>query len=286
MQKYLGELILVIVTFVAAIGWFFSKYVIEEMPPIGFIGLRFLFAALLFLPFAYKSLVYLPLRLLFPAMGTGCVFTLNLAFWVSAIHYSSEFGAGAFLISLSMLIAPLVAWLIFKQLPPRIFALSFPIAMSGLYFLSAAQQSMQISAGTLFFLLSALSAALYFVLNNKYAKQISPLALTTIQLGVVGVLCTIYSVSFETWQDSLSMATIGWFIASVLLATCLRFYLQTLGQKYCHITNASIIMTLEPVWTLMLSLWILDEILTWQKAVGCALILTALFIYRLNPFKK
>lgn len=279
MQKYLGELSLLLVTVVAAIGWFFSKYAIEEMPPIGFIGLRFLLASILFLPFAYPQLKQIPRRLIVAATGVGLIFTLNLVFWVSAITYSNEFGIGAFLVSLSMLIAPMVSWLIFKQRPQPIFWLSLPIASIGLYFLSASSSAVEFSIGTLFFLLAALAAAIYFVLNNQYAKQISPLSLTCLQLGVVGVLCTCYSWGLETWQHQISPATWMWFLASVLIATCLRFFLQTLGQKYCNITNAALIMTLEPVWTLLLSVWILAESLTWQKILGCSLILTALFVY-------
>ncbi len=286
MQKYFGELILVVVTLLAAIGWFFSKYAIEEMPPIGFIGLRFLAASLLFLPFAYPKLKKIPPHLAYSAAGVGLIFTLNLAFWVSAITYSNEFGAGAFVISLSMLIAPLLAWLFFKQKPNTTFWFSFPIALSGLYFLSATSHSTSFSLGTIFFLCSAFTAAFYFVLNNKYAKQIAPLPLTTIQLGIVGILCSTYSLMMENWPDCISATTLAWFSASVVIATSLRFFLQTLGQKHCHITSAAIIMTLEPVWTLCLSVWILNEVLTWQKALGCSLILTALFVYRLKFLKK
>ena len=41
------------------------------------------------------------------------------------------------------------------------------------------------------------------------------------------------------------------------------------------------IMVLEPVWTLMFSVLILGEILSWEKAVGGALIIAALLLYRL-----
>ncbi|PJG83270.1 DMT family transporter [Caviibacterium pharyngocola] len=286
MQKYLGETILLFVTVIAAIGWFFSKYAIAEMPPVGFLGLRFSLAALLFLPFAYPQLKALSASQRIACASVGIMFTLDLAFWIIAIHYSTQFGEGAFIFSLSMLIAPLIGWILFKQKPAALFWIALPIATCGLYLLSAAQGELHFSLSTVLYLCAALSAAVYFVLNNQYAKSVSPLPLTTIQLACVGTLCGIYSLLTEDWSRSISVETWLWFGASVLIATNFRFFLQTLGQRYCNITVAAIIMTLEPVWTLGLSIWLLDEILTWQKGLGCLLILTALLVYRLKSFLK
>lgn len=76
-----------------------------------------------------------------------------------------------------------------------------------------------------------------------------------------------------------------WFTASLLIATNLRMLVQAIGQKYCHISNAAIIMILEPVWILLLSILILEEQLNWSKKMGCFFILCALIIYRF-PFSR
>jgi len=41
------------------------------------------------------------------------------------------------------------------------------------------------------------------------------------------------------------------------------------------------IMVLEPVWTLLFSVLLLGEQLSWEKATGGALIIAALLLYRL-----
>ncbi|QSA19887.1 EamA family transporter, partial [Vibrio furnissii] len=46
-----AEIILVLTTLLAAAGWVFSKQAIQGLPPFGFIGLRFVTASLILLPF-------------------------------------------------------------------------------------------------------------------------------------------------------------------------------------------------------------------------------------------
>ncbi|KGQ70518.1 RhaT protein [Chelonobacter oris] len=282
MYKYRGELILLLVSLLAASGWLFSKYALQVLPPAGFISVRFLAAGLLFLPFACPQLRRLSREQLKSAVTVGLAFSLNLFLWVQGMSYTENMGEGAFIVSLSMLLAPLVSWLIFRHRPQRMFWFCLPLAGGGL-FLLASGSGLHLSLGNTLFLLSSLVAATSFVLNNQFSKSIPALSLTTIQLLMVGLFCGLFSLLFETWTMPVSRATWGWVAASVLIATGFRFLLQAIGQKHSQITNAAIIMVLEPVWTLLLSVSLLGEIITWQKALGCGLILTALFAYRLQP---
>ncbi|TDQ58080.1 EamA domain-containing membrane protein RarD [Mesocricetibacter intestinalis] len=284
MDKYYGQLLMVMVTLIGASGWFLSKNAIAELPPVGFMGLRFLLAGLIFLLPAYGQLRAIDSRQFLCAASVGSALALNLFLWVLGITYSNDFGEGAFLVSLSMLIAPLVSWLLFKHKPLLCFWLSMPIALFGLYFLAMASGASgpSFSVGSLIFLLSSLSAALYFVLNNQYAKNIATLALIVIQFFIVGSLCSGYSLLFETWPEHVSVQVWGWFWASTLIATNLRYWLQTAGQKRCNITTAAMLMVLEPVWTLIVSVLFFSESLSLDKFIGCGLILSALIIYRLQ----
>lgn len=286
-KKYFGEIVLFIVTFIAASGWFFSKNALAGFPPIGFMGLRFTLAALILLPFSYKQLREMNRMQFKYATITSLTYGVYIIFWVLGLAFSSFFGEGAFLVSLAMLIAPLLSWLIFKHTPSKIFWIAFLIALTGLYCLSIDKGDFRFSLGNTIFLISSLSGALYFVLNNQYSKQIKLLPLTTIQLIMIGSICSIYSLIMETWIFPIPNNVWIWFMASLLISTNLRFLMQTIGQKHCNIANASLIMLLEPVWTLLLSVIILGEQLSGVKWLGCGLILGALLIYRLPYiFKK
>ncbi|MGB5446621.1 MAG: EamA family transporter, partial [Psychromonas sp.] len=54
-QDKRADLLILCTTILAAAGWIFSKQAIQGLPPFGFIGLRFLCASLLLVPFCYRS---------------------------------------------------------------------------------------------------------------------------------------------------------------------------------------------------------------------------------------
>ncbi|MHA6963297.1 DMT family transporter [Zobellella denitrificans] len=274
-----GDLFILTATLLASAGWLFSKETLNGLPPAGFVGWRFLLAALLLLPFCWRQLLAIPAANLLKAGAVGTIMGMNLLFWILAVSHSEGIGEGAFIMSLSMLMVPLVAWLLFKERPNRAFWTALPIAVSGLFLLTMGS-GLSLSLGQLLFLLASLSMALYFNLNSRFARRIPPVALTFLHLAVTGVMNLLYSALFEQWPERIPSQTWGWFAASVLLATSLRFACQTMGQKFSNVANAAIIMMLEPVWTVLISVFWYLEPMPPQKIAGCVLILLALLSYR------
>lgn len=287
-QKYRGEWLLLLATFMAAFGWLFSKSAIAELPAVAFVSLRFSIATLLFLPFSLSQLRSLNKQQWKQATLVGVSFSLYLFFWVLGVKHTAELGKGAFLLSLAMLAAPIIAWLLYKQQPIKQFWLALPVAILGMYFLAVnSKVGSSFQLDSFFFLLTALWAAIQFVLNNRYAQNIPVLALTTIQLGMVGITSGVYSTMTETFPNSVSNITWLWLALSIFIGTNSRFLLQTWGQKLSDIGNGPLIMILEPVWTMLLSIIFMGEIFSFSKMIGSALILTALIVYRLRwKFKK
>lgn len=280
MHSYRGEWLLLSVSLMAAAGWFVSKNVIAGLPPAAFLGIRFSAAALLFLPFALSALRTMDAGQWRRAGAVGLAFFLNIFLWLMGVAHSRYFGSSAFVFSLSMLAAPLLSWLLFRHRPPRVFWLSLLPAAAGLYLLTGGKGGI-FDTGSLFFAISALAAALFFVLNNQFAKHIPVLALTTVQMAAAGILCGAYSLAFEHWPPQVAGVVWAWLALCIVVLTNLRFLVQTYAQKLCQIGSAALIMVLEPVWTLLLSVWLLNETVGAAKAAGCTLILAALVIYRL-----
>jgi drug/metabolite transporter (DMT)-like permease len=271
--------ILFFTTALAGLGWIFSKEAIQGLPPFGFVGLRFVVASICLLPLCYKRFRDLTSQLLLQAIGGGSILALALLTWVYAISISETLGEGAFIVSLSMIIVPIIAWVLYKERPKRAFWVSMPIAIAGLAMLSLTD-GWKSSAGQLWFLANACLLALHFNVNSKLAQKIPVLMLTCIQLFVTGVLALVASSLFETIPESVEASIWGWFALSALLATSLRYVMQTLGQKGCNPANAALIMLLEPIWTVILSILWYGEQLSRNKLIGCSLILLALIFYR------
>jgi drug/metabolite transporter (DMT)-like permease len=274
-----AELLLTAATLIAASGWIFSKETIAHLPAFGFIGLRFLLASICLLPFCYRHLSRVKPSDLIKAFCVGALLGSALLLWIYAVSGSETLGEGAFIMSLSMLFVPLVAWPLFGDKPTSSFWYSLPFAITGLILLSLVGGWQQ-SSSQLWFLLAAVMLAVHFNFNSRYAQRIPVLLLTCIQLCCTGLMGLAMSALFEVWPVSVPNSTWGWFSLSVLVATSLRYVLQTLGQKSTSTSNAAIIMILEPIWTLLLSIFWLAELMSLYKVVGCTLILFAIMVNR------
>ena len=55
------------------------------------------------------------------------------------------------------------------------------------------------------------------------------------------------AVKIIIWDQPFTLPTFGWLLASIVIATSLRFGLQMKGQKYAAVASAAIIMVLEPL---------------------------------------
>ncbi len=271
--------ILIATTMLAGLGWIFSKETIQGLPPFGFIGLRFLVASVCLLPLCIRAFRRLSRVQLAQAIGGGGILALALLAWVHAISISETLGEGAFIVSLSMIIVPIVAWALFKERPKRAFWFAMPIAIAGLAFLSL-QGGWNSSPGQIWFLANACLLALHFNVNSKLAQKLPILLLTCIQLFVTGLIALVMSLLLEEPPAGVDSSIWGWFAASAVLATSLRYVMQTLGQKGCNPGNAALIMLLEPIWTVILSILWYGEQLSTNKLIGCSLILFALLFYR------
>lgn len=274
-------LLMVLVTLLAAAGWLFSKEAIRELPPAAFIGSRFLLAALLLLPLAWLREPPPTRAQMVRAAGCGTLLGASLLLWVTAISQSDALGSGAFIMSVATLMAPLAAWGAFRAKPGRHYWLTLPIAIAGLLLLSSSTH-WGVSLSLFWFLAAATTLGIQLAVHRHFAQSIAPTWLTCIQLAMTGLLGTLLSLLTEQWPEAgVSHGIWGWFAASVLIATTLRYWLLTHALSKMTTAHAALMMLLEPVWTLILSSVFYSEPLGGAKLAGAGLVLGALVLYQL-----
>ncbi|WP_404376798.1 DMT family transporter [Vreelandella aquamarina] len=274
-----ADALLLLVTIVAAGGWIFSKEALAGMPPLLFIGTRFLLAGLILLGFAWPALRRMPLRRVRRGLLVGVLFSAAIAFWVLGLNYSDHLGESAFINSLGILLVPVVARLLFGDRPPRSTWIALPIALLGFALLSL-NAGFRVEASQLLMVCAALCFALLINVNTRVVRNVAALPLTTLQLISVGVVLTGLSLVVEHQPLALSTSILGWFMASVLLASSLRFFLQIKAQGMTTPSHAAVILMLEAVWTALFAAWWFGETMTALQLLGCSLIFAALLINR------
>jgi drug/metabolite transporter (DMT)-like permease len=273
-----GKIFLLLATMLAAVGWIASKLVILEMPGEVFIAARFLMASLILLPFCYQQIYALRPKQIAALGGVGMVLAASIEVWVHAISISNTLSEGAFIMSLAMIIAPFISWLLFRVKPNRIFWITLPIACIGIMLLTITT-GWEVEKSQWFFLLSSALLSLHFVLNKQVLNTTRPLTSICVQLFMVGIVGCVVMIVVSPERFELNVHVLFWFAVSTVIATSLRYLLQTVGQFTVKIETASLIMLLEPIWTLVLSISVLDEVVEMQKLLGGGVILLSLFIY-------
>lgn len=279
-----ADLLLVLTTLLAATGWIFSKEALSSFPPLYFIALRFAGAGLVLVLFCWRPLIHLTRTQIFAASQVGLIFGVAMVFWVLGLAYAQHLGVGAFLTSLGVVMVPLLNFALGGERPNRYVFAALPFVITGLAFLSL-DELFKFGWGELCFLLSAFFLSFMFIFNTRAAAKIPTLPLTSILLILTGVVTGLVSLFTESWSLNFSSAAWGWFIASLFIATSLRFLLQTYAQSLAPPSHTALIMTLEPVWTALAAAWWFRELMTNYQFIGCSLIFSAVLVSRTPAVK-
>ncbi len=272
-----ADVLLLTTTVIAALGWIFSREAIAGMPPFLFVAVRFALAALILLPFSRG--VRIARHQWRGTLISGALFATHMCLWIHSLSTTRTLGEGAFIVSLSMLFVPLTAWVMTKTRPPRVYWECLPIAVAGLALLSL-QAPVEFHPSQGWWLLTALAQSVWFVYTSQHAPGVPVIPLTAVQLATTAVVALALSAATESWSQPVGLPTIGWLLASALIATSLRFAIQIRGQKYAAVASAAFIMMLEPVTTAVAAALWFGEQLPAQKILGGALILLAQFWFR------
>jgi drug/metabolite transporter (DMT)-like permease len=298
-----SDLLLVVVTLLAAISWMFSKEAILLMPPLMFMAARFLIAGFFLMLAAWPALKHLSRDQLRRSAGVGLVFGVAMSFWVMGLFHATSMGEGAFLTSLGVVIVPIIARVIFKETQPVSTWLAIPIAIAGLALLSL-KNGFRLEAGQIFFITGATGFALYFTLITRITNQttvvnrrgetiekskVPALPLTVIVLLVVGLVTTLESLVLEPWQPTVSNPApllFWWVLASAVIGTAGRFLTQTYAQSLSVHSHGVVILILEPVWVALFAAGWFGEIMSGIQLAGCGLIFMALIVNRWSVLVK
>ncbi len=297
-----SDLLFFLVTLLAAISWMFSKEAVMLMPPLLFMAIRFLLGGLLLAAAGYREVQRLSAAQCRRAIRVGLVFGLAMSCWSIGLHRAEHLGEGAFLTSLAVVLVPVMARLFFGETQPGSTWAALPVAMAGLALLSL-ENGFRLEAGQLYFIVAAFLFALYFNLNTHAAatrnvtardgtthrEKIPVVALTAVVLTTVGVVTATLSLLLEPWQptfDNFTLVLAGWILASTLVGTAGRFFVQTWAQSLSVQSHGVVILVLEPVWVALIAALWFAETMSALQFVGCLTIFAALVINRWSPMKR
>jgi len=277
--------LLIIVTLLAAISWMFSKEALAELPPLLFVGCRFLLAGLLLAVIGWRSLMALSSQQWRSAAAVGTFFGIAMSCWIMGLFYTTSLGEGSFITSMAVVFVAPLGLLFFGDKPPASTWVALPLSVIGLALL-ALEHGFNPDSSQIYFLVAATLLALTFILNGRAAAKTPALALSAIQLTIVGLVALPLSLALEQWPEQITSTMTLWMALSVVVGTAGRFLLQTYAQGMTSPAHAAVIMVLEPIWTASIAAYWFEERMTSLQMIGCALIFASLLANRWSAIRS
>lgn len=171
------------------------------------------------------------------------------------------------------------------------FFVGFLVAMAGIVLISFNGSALQLNPmGDLLALLAAFVWACYSILTKKISGYEYHIILTTRRVFFYGVLCMIPTLFFFDFRLDLGRFANPVYLLNILFlglgASALCFVTWNFAVKLLGAVGTSIYIYMVPVITVITSVLILHEPMTWMTGVGTVLTLAGLLLSEGKVFKR
>ncbi len=294
-QKLKGNSILLLVAFIWGVSFIAQSKGVESIPPATFNGVRSLLGSVALLPVIalldfFKKKQGIAVQRLDKSLivgGVCCGIFLCIAgtLQTMGMQYTSP-GKAGFITALYMVIIPIFELFAGKK-PRPVVLLAVAIAVIGMY-LMCIDSELSINKGDIIILICAFFFAGHILVVNHFSPKMDGVKLSCMQFFVCGVLDILFALIFE--KPQIAPLFEGWIsIGYAGIMSCgVAYTLQIIGQKYTDPTSASILMSLESVFSTLTTViliacgWKLTGgALETKEIVGCVLMFVAILFVQL-----
>lgn len=193
-------------------------------------------------------------------------------------------GKAGFITSMDIVIVPLL--LIFLRQKVGVFTwIGVVLASFGLY-LVCMTEDLTIELGDGLVLGCAFFYSVQILLIDHFAERADAVRLSFLQFLVSGIFSGIIAPLTETISLSSIVDCAVPILYTAVLEVSIAFTLQIIGQKDTPPAIATIIMSLEAVFSAVCGALFLGEAMTGRETFGCALMMTAFLLAQIPEMRK
>ena len=189
-------------------------------------------------------------------------------------------GKAGFITAMYILIVPILGLFMKKRVGAKVW-LGVVLATVGLYMLCMTSESFSLSKGDFLVLICAGFFSLHILIIDYFSPKVDGVRMSCIQFFVCGVISTAIAFVFE--NPSFSAILSGWLpiLYAGVLSCGVAYTLQIVGQKNMDPTVASLILSLESVFSVLAGWVILHQTLSVRELFGCVLMFLAIILAQL-----
>lgn len=271
-----GILLLIATTLVWGTTFPVVKETVVSISPLSLIAIRFVLAALVFMPWLRPFNA----RLLRDGVLLGLAYLASYIALTVGVETIAA-GRAAFMLSLSVILVPLLGLFLGRRLQMMgVFAAGLAIVGIGIMCWDGGG----LSVGDLWVFGGALSYAVYILLLEAATKRHPPLTLSAVQLVFVAGVTVIWATPNIVAQLPAIAAHWGQLLYLGLVVTAATTITQAVAQQWVSAHETALLYTLEPVFAAIFSFWLLGEQFGERGFIGAGLILTAMMLSQSQAF--
>jgi len=288
MKKTSGSLLLLLTALIWGTAFVAQRTGMDHVGPFTFLAARSLLGGLSLLPSVLWQKKHQGLAFRAPSFKGGlyCGLILFFAAGTQQIGLVTTTASKAgFIGALYVVFVPLLGLFLHMRVARKVW-LSVALSFLGLFLISGiGPTQMHMQAGDLWVLISAVFYAVHILAVAKFAPGVSGAALSCAQFFVLFLSTLIPALIWE--QPTVSaLVDARWAILYTgILSSGVGYTLQIVGQKRVPSAVASLILSLESVFSLAAGMLLLGEKLKGAEWLGCALVMCAVLLSQI-PLKR
>jgi drug/metabolite transporter (DMT)-like permease len=260
---------LLLATFLWGTSFVAVKAALADATPFAFLTVRFGIAALLLLP----GTRFTP-RPRGPELRGGLL--LGALVGIGFISQTAGLvittpSRSAFIVSISSVLAPLIALAILRQRPSWLMAAALALATAGMYLLTAPDAG-GLNRGDWLTLVCAASFGGQIVAVAELARRYDARRLVWFQVAGTALVAAIAAALLERPQLHWTPRLVGTLAYTVAFASTICFLLQMSAQRHMSAARAALIFCFEPLFAALTSWLVLSERLAALQWLGGSLI--------------
>ena len=286
-----SSLLLFLAAFIWGVAFVAQSVGMDYMGPLTFNGARFLMGSLVLLPFVLvrrkqnKKTGKEPASLKTTIVGGVCC---GLALCSAALFQQygimyTTVGKAGFITTLYIILVPFFGIFLKKRISGKVW-IGAVIAAAGMYLICMSERLALSRRDTLVFICAILFSVHILVIDH-FSPMADGVELSCIQFLTAGVIGSIGAILFE--QPTLKCLIDGIIPLAYagILSSGVAYTLQVVGQKDMDPTVASLILSMESVFSALAGWVILHQKLSGRELFGCVLVFMAVILVQL-PEKK
>lgn len=188
-------------------------------------------------------------------------------------------GKAGFITTLYIIIVPIMGIFLKKKVSGKVWISAF-VAAIGMYLLCMSEK-LSLSKGDTFVFACAIVFSVHILVVDYFAPKADGVELSCIQFLTAGIICSIGAAIIEK-------PVLGDFIAGIIplayagiLSCGVAYTFQILGQKNTNPAIASLLLSLESVFSVLAGWMILGQAMNARELFGCGLVFAAVILVQL-----